>query len=79
MTPHPEYDGDEARLPLEWVLCCSLVWVDDGLGTRWQMPDRYWVEDAGGNVIRSAADVPSEYKAKLLEFVASKSVQEGRR
>ena len=62
-----EYDGDVARLPLAWVLCCDLEWEDDGLGHRWQVPKRWWIEDERGHeltgldfAVRAAvAKVPS--------------------
>ena len=52
MTPNRpavEYDGDTARLPLQWMLCAELEWEDDGLGHRWQMPRRWWIEDERGH------------------------------
>jgi hypothetical protein len=76
MTPHPEYDGDEARLPLEWVLCCDLTWTEDGLGQRWQIPTRFWVEDRGGNAIAPPDFEFLEEEQKFLrEFVAEKSAE----
>ena len=76
MTPHPEYDGDEARLPLEWVLCCALRWEEDGLGQRWQVPTRFWVEDRGGNIVSEAkAACLDADKDVLRQFVAEKSAE----
>ena len=72
-----EYDGDEARIPLDRMLCCALRWESDQ-GVRWQVPYRWWIEDAGGNPVDVAIHPMYDADKKALEeFVAMRSLQKG--